>query len=385
LTGGIAHDFNNILAAVMANVALASEDVAPNHPVQQALSEIRQASLRAAALVRQILTFSRRGVPERRWICLHDIVGEALKLLRASLPASIRIEEHFAADATEIFADPTQIHQVIMNLGTNAAHAMQDFNRAPHAGILTVSIKRFEIGPGFMAGGNELKPGLYVQLSFADNGSGMDSETLAKIFDPFFTTKEPGTGTGLGLSVVHGVVRSHDAGMVVLSKPGQGTEFNIYFPARDARAVIGDDKIASNCMPGNGEQLLCIDDELPVLRATSRLLERLGYLPVSFSDPRQALAALANTPERFAAVVSDCSMPDIWGLELVRELRRIAPNIPVVMTSGLLDPALVKDLRTLGVREFLAKPGTLEELSCALHRALHGAERESAPVPNATL
>jgi len=364
LAGGIAHDFNNILAAILANLSLAADDLSPDHPVQSALSEINEASLRAAALVRQILTFSRRRAPERRVVRVQSVVDEALKLLRATLPASVRIETHFAADAPEIFADATQVHQVVMNLGTNAAHAM-----SARGGVLRLECERAIVKEGGDPSLSALRPGNYARLTVEDTGSGMDAETIKRIFDPFFTTKGPGEGTGLGLSVVDGVMRAHDGAVIVRSVLGQGSKFVLYFPAARAAAEHAAPR-GPTPLRGRGERVLCIDDEAPIVRATTLLLERLGYQVVAHTHPARALEALAAEPSGFDAVVSDCSMPLIWGLDFVREILRLRPSIPIVMTSGLLEPSLEKSLRELGIREFVAKPGTIEDLGAALQRLL---------------
>lgn len=367
LAGGIAHDFNNILAAILAHVTLASEGLEPQHPLQEDLAEINQASLRAAALVRQILSFSRRGIPERCPTNLERVASEALKLLRATLPAAIRIDSDFEPELPDIFADPTQIHQVVMNLGTNAAHAM-----AGKGGVLTVSAERAVIESGFMVGTTELRPGLYVRLRVTDTGCGMDQETMSRIFDPFFTTKEPGAGTGLGLSVVHGVVRGHGAGLAVRSAPGLGTEFNLYLPVRHARSERPGSDALESPSTGHGEVLLCIDDDVSVLKGTTRLLEHLGYQPVGFTDPKSALESMSASPERFRGVVSDCAMPGIWGADLVKAIQQIRSDIPIMIISGLIEPTLAEHLRELGVREFIAKPCTMHKLANAVQRLLEG-------------
>jgi PAS domain S-box-containing protein len=364
LAGGIAHDFNNILAAILANVSLAADDLSPDHPVQSALAEINEASLRAAALVRQILTFSRRRAPERRVIRLQSVVDEALKLLRATLPASVRIETHFSPTTPEVFADATQVHQVVMNLATNAAHAMSE-----RGGELRLSCERAFIEERREPALAALRPGTYALLIVEDTGSGMDAETLKRIFDPFFTTKGPGEGTGLGLSVVHGVMRAHEGGVAVHSVLGRGSRFDLYFPAARA-AAEHHDKRGPTPLRGRGERVLCIDDEAPIVRATSLLLERLGYRVVAHTHPARALQALALNPNAFDAVVSDCAMPLIWGLDFVREIQRLRPSMPIVMTSGLIEPSLEKAFRELGVREFVAKPGSIEDLGAALQRLL---------------
>ncbi|MGC4089273.1 MAG: PAS domain S-box protein [Polyangiaceae bacterium] len=307
LAGGIAHDFNNILAAILANISLAVEDVGPEHPAQLALTEINDASLRAAALVRQILTFSRRRAPERRVMRAEGVVEEALKLLRATLPASVSIETDFASDAPEVFADATQVHQVVMNLGTNAAHAMRE-----RGGVLRVACTHVSLSEELPIALGRLRRGRYARLSVEDSGAGMSDDTLQRIFDPFFTTKGPGEGTGLGLSVVLGVMRAHEGGVVVTSALGHGSRFDLYFPV--ARGAS--ERSESRSVPppkGRGERVLCIDDEASIARATVLLLERLGYEAVAHTHPSNALEAIGDRSSRFDAVVSDCSMPMISG------------------------------------------------------------------------
>lgn len=365
LAGGIAHDFNNILAAIVANVSLARDDVGPDHPAQMALSEINDASLRAAALVRQILTFSRRRPPERRAMRLDAVVAEALKLLRATLPASVRIETALDSGAPAVFADPTQVHQIVMNLATNASHAMRE-----RGGVLSIRCEEVSVERARALSLGELEPGIYTRLVVEDTGVGMSEETLKRIFEPFFTTKGPGEGTGLGLSVVHGVMRAHEGGVDVVSTEGSGSRFELYFPAarfaHEQTAPRGESSVR-----GHGQRILCVDDEASILRATTLILERLGYEVVPHSEPARALQDLAEA-SRFDAIVTDCSMPLIWGLDFVREVFARRPNMPIVMMSGLLEPALERALRDLGVREFVSKPATVEELGAALARSFNG-------------
>ncbi len=365
LAGGIAHDFNNILSAILVNVTLAAHELSADHRAHLALAEIEQASKRASALVRQILTFSQRGSPERRRMQLESAAEEALNLLRATLPASIRIQTSFASDAPEIFADATQVHQVVMNLGTNAAHAM-----AERGGVLQIRSEPATASEPLNGVHGPIPPGSYARLVVADSGAGMDAETQSRIFDPFFTTKGPGKGSGLGLAVVHGVMRAHGGGIVLASAPGQGTRFELYFPA--ARAADAGRWAASSrpTSRGKGQRVLCVDDEGAIVRATTLLLRGIGYDAVGFTDPRQALDAVAVSPESFQVVLSDCSMPVIWGIDFVRELRRLRSDLPIVMTSGLIDASLQSSLQELGVREFVPKPATLDELSAAIARAL---------------
>jgi PAS domain S-box-containing protein len=367
MAGGIAHDFNNVLTAIMANVTLALGELPIGHPARESLAEIENASTRAGALVRQILTFSRKQEPNRQVMGLEPVVGEALRLLRATLPATIQIRSRFDADVPLVLADPTQVHQVVMNLGTNASHAMER-----SGGTLDVRGDRVVLAEKLLAGTESLPPGTYARLVVADTGAGMDGTTLERIFDPFFTTKEPGKGTGLGLSVVHGVMRSHDGGIVVSSAPGYGSQFSIYFPAA-ADAVLGQAVARATVVRGDGERILCIDDEPAIVRGTTMILRRLGYTVIGETDAIGALRSLAEDPGRFDAVVTDCSMPGVSGPDLARALLRIRPGLPIVVTSGRLTPEDAERLRQMGVHELVPKPSSIEDLSAAIHRALNAA------------
>jgi PAS domain S-box-containing protein len=380
LAGGIAHDFNNILAGIVANVACANYDLAPDHPAREFLSEIDKASARATDLARQILTFSRHQDAKRRPVELAPVVAEALRLLRATLPATIEIRTEFAADLPTILAEPTQVHQIVMNLGTNAAHAI---GRRP--GRLSLRADRAVVENTLVAGAVELPPGLYARLTVEDTGSGMDEAIVERIFDPFFTTKEPGEGTGLGLSVVHGIMKSYEGGILVRSTPGKGTAFTLYFPAAQTGATEaapgpGRDGAASpgEADPGRRQRVLCIDDEAAIVRVTTRLLQRRGYRVTGHTDALRALEVFESDPTQFDAVVTDLSMPGISGFDLSRRLLEIRPGIPIVVTSGRFGPEDSRTLREIGVSELVLKPTNIDDLLAALTRLLHGA-------PGATL
>jgi PAS domain S-box-containing protein len=372
LAGGIAHDFNNILASIVANTSLAAADLTPSHPAHESLGEISTASQRATQLVHQILTFSRQQEPKREAVRLPAVANEALNLLRATLPASIHIEQHFAANLPRIYADPVQVHQVIMNLATNAAHAMSETG-----GTLSVKAVRIDATTKWSAGASELPPGAYVHLEVADTGSGIDAATIEHIFDPFFTTKQPGKGTGLGLAVVHGVVKSHEGSIAVRSTVGEGTTFSVYLPAVKTREARARPKLRTTPLPGNGECILYVDDEESIVRATTRMLQRLGYRVVGKSNASAALAAVSADPKHFDMVITDFALPDVTGVELVRALQRIRADLPIVVTSGLIDSADADAVRQLGVRELLLKPSELDELCAVIQRTLHGAAAHS--------
>jgi PAS domain S-box-containing protein len=365
LAGGIAHDFNNILTAIFGNAKFVIGQLSSDHPLQTHLREIEKASQRASDLVRQILTFSRKQEAQRRIVKLNDVVGEALRLLRATLPAQIEIRPTYADDTPEISADPTQIHQVVVNLGTNAAYAMRD-----RGGTLSVDIKPVVIDRVSDSHPPDLRPGRYACLTVADTGIGMDVATVSRIFEPFFTTKASGHGTGLGLSVVHGIVRNHEGVIAVTSEPGRGSIFRVYFP----ETIVDRDSFAPpiEAAPntGAGQHVLYVDDEEALVFLTTRVLERLGYRVTGRADPRQALEEFRNNPYQFNAVVSDLSMPGMTGPELVRAMLAIRPDIPIVLISGYLRDEDVAMARKLGIRELVLKPNTVEDLGATLHRLL---------------
>jgi PAS domain S-box-containing protein len=363
LAGGIAHDFNNILTAITGNAKLAASDLPATHPVQTPLHEIEKASLRASDLVRQILTFSRREEAHRQVARLRDIVAEALRLLRATLPAQIEINAHYDDDVPDIAADTTQIHQVVINLGTNAAHAMQE-----RGGLLSARLDAVTVDTGNTEHPSHLQPGRYARLTIADNGAGMDAATQQRIFEPFFTTKAHGQGTGLGLSVVHGIVRSHDGAIAVASEVGQGTTFRLYFPQSNEAAA--DEPAERVHAAGNGQRILYVDDEEALVFLTTRVLERMGYQVTGRTDARQALSEFRTDPMQFDAVVSDLSMPGMTGPELARALLAIRPDLPIVLTSGYIRDEDMKIVRELKIRDLVLKPNTVEDLGDSLHRVL---------------
>jgi PAS domain S-box-containing protein len=367
LTGGIAHDFNNILLAIGGNARLAIEELPPDHPLQHSLHEIAKAGTRASNLVRQILAFSRRQMPDRKVTAVQPVVEEALRLLHATLPARIGIRSSFAADLPNISADSTQLHQVIMNLGTNGARAMGEAG-----GVLEVTVKACSLLSDRTDGLAQLHDGEYVRISVSDSGCGMDPAIVERIFDPFFTTQAPGHGTGLGLSVVHGIMKDHDGAITVYSEPGKGTIFHLYFRSAVERA----DQSAQPATPvrGKGEHLLYVDDEEALVLLARRSLGRLGYQVTGHTNPAEALQAFAEHPENFAAVITDLSMPGMSGVELARQILQIRPDVPIVMTSGYIRPEDELEAQKIGVRELLLKPDTIDDLAVALQRVLAGGD-----------
>jgi PAS domain S-box-containing protein len=362
LAGGVAHDFNNLLLAIAGNVQLATADLPVEHPVQQSLEEIQKAASRATDLVRRILAFTRGQQPQRMPIQLEPVVEEALTLLRATLPAMIRIETSFAQQLPPVTADSTEIHQVVVNLLTNAAHAIGE-----RSGLIEVGLDTETVTAEAASMMPDLRPGRYVRLCVSDSGSGMDKETVSRIFDPYFTTKPHGQGSGLGLSIVHGVVRSHDGAISVYSVPDSGTRFVLYFPARHSE-VVETGATAPAPIPGKGQRVLYIDDEHSLVLLVTRTLTRLDYAVTGITDPFEALKVFRSRPNDFDVVVTDLAMPGMSGFDLVREMLLIRSDIPVVMTSGYLRPEDQRTAAELGLRALILKPNTSAELGAVLNR-----------------
>jgi PAS domain S-box-containing protein len=378
LAGGIAHDFNNILAAMFGYAYLLQQDTESNPAAQENVGEILKAAGRAKDLVQQILTFSRQREQKQQIIPLDTVVKEAIKFLRASLPAQIKIEMNLSPDAPAVLAEPTQIYQVTVNLATNALHAMEG-----KPGVLTVNLDEFKpdkdflkahpdfcqpLIPGEGDGANAV-PASWARLTVADTGQGMDAQTLERIFEPFFTTKPVGKGTGLGLSVVHGIVQSHNGVILVDSQVGRGTVFRIYFPGRQSAAPPCERPLEQT-PPGRGEQILVLDDEPALTSVLKRLLARLNYDVTVSNSPREAVQLVREDPAKFGLVITDLTMPELNGLEVTRQIRSIRPDMPVVLASGFTADLSPENLRTAGISDLLEKPISTKALGEIIHRAL---------------
>jgi len=363
LAGGIAHDFNNILGAIIGYTELALMDATGNSVLTKNLKAIGVATQRAASLVGQILAFSRRQEPERRRIHLEDVVSEALDLLRASLPASIQIRTTFDPAAPAVLVDPTQVHQVVMNLGTNAWQAMTE------GGVLEVSIGPFDVDVDTAKMRVDLSAGRYALLSFRDTGQGMDRATLDRMFEPFFTTKAQGQGTGLGLSTVHGIMKNHEGAISVYSHPGEGTTFHLYFPALNSGMVDADGG-ARSAPHGEGQRILFVDDEEPLAQWGRQALERLGYRVTSYTDVFEALAALSDRPTDFDVVITDLTMPSMNGTRFAELVHASHPAIPIILTTGYSAALTSQDLCQFGICELVLKPNTIQGLGEAVHGVL---------------
>ena len=363
LAGGIAHDFNNILSAIIGYTELAKIQVTKDSDTQETLNEVLRAGERAASLVKHILTFSRQSEQKLQPIYIHPVVKEALQLLRASIPTTIEIRQNIP-DCSPVMADATQIHQILMNLCTNAYHAMEK-----EGGILTAKLSEVRIETADTLLSPDLKAGTYLQLTVSDTGIGMDSAVISRIFDPYFTTKEKDKGTGLGLSVVHGIVQGHGGAVRVYSKPGKGTAFKIYLPA----ILQADKKVDSGAgepLQTGSEQILFVDDEPTLVEVGKRLLEQMGYKVTTRTNCIDALELVKTDPNRFDLVISDVTMPQMTGDRLAGELLRIRPDIPIILCTGYSDRISKENCSKLGVKDLILKPLLAGDLSRAVRKAL---------------
>ena len=364
LAGGIAHDFNNILSSITCNIELARGDIDPNHPAQESLGDMTIAARRAAELVKQILTFSRQQVPACNLISIEPVLREALKLIRASIPATIDLKLATQPELPAILADPTQIHQVMMNLCTNAWHAI-----GKQTGTIEIQAEIVTVDNSLADENQDLHQGKYLRLSVSDTGCGMDAATVEHAFDPFFTTKTPDKGTGLGLSVVHGIVRGHGGAIAVTSKPGKGTIFHLYFPARSQNSTL---ERTLNLVEqrGHGENILLVDDELSLVKTGRQTLERLGYRITALSSASEAIDQFRTKPEAFDAAICDLTMPTMSGVDLAAQLHAIRSNLPILLVTGNASGVSQQQLSSSGIWEVVNKPLSAQLLGDALHRIL---------------
>lgn len=367
LAGGIAHDFNNILGAILGNIALAREDLGADHPALVSLEEIQKASVRARNLVQQILTFSRREPQELVTQPLRPVVEETYKLLRATLPARVELDVMLIDQPLRALVDATQVQQVLMNLCTNAWHALTD-----DTGRIGVGLDAVVLDPGSAQQLGGVSPGPYAHLWVSDNGVGMDGATRARIFEPFFTTKPVGHGTGLGLSVVHGILSAHHGAIEVVSQPGLGSTFHLYLPLVESTESTDASLEASTPAParGHGEHVLYVDDDETMVVMVERILARSGYRVSGFNDPQEAIEALRDHPDAFDFVVTDFNMPEFSGLDVARAVAGIRPRLPVVISSGYITEEMRDEAKVAGVRSLMEKQNTFQDLSDLVGRIL---------------
>ena len=363
LAGGIAHDFNNILGAILGYGELAQKATQEDSIVRGYVDNVMHAGGRAKALVERILAFSRSGVGERGPINVQAVIEETLELLAASLPPGVRLEKRFQAGDAAIIGDATQLHQVAMNLCTNALQAMEN------GGVLEVVLDRADVAHERRLSHGNLLPGAYARLCVSDTGSGIPPQVLDRMFDPFFTTKGVGQGTGLGLSLVHGIVADLGGAIDVRTTVGRGTTFTIWLPISGEASAPSPE--ADAALPhGQGQTVMIVDDERPLVSLAEETLANLGYEPIGFSSSMAALEAFRDAPQRFDAVLTDETMPELVGTELARQIRLLRPDIPIVLMSGYSGAQLHERARAVGIQELLRKPLQSKDIAESLGRVL---------------
>ena len=364
LAGGIAHDFNNILFPIVGYTELTMDEVPDDSVAHNNLEEVLKAAHRAKDLVQQILTFSRQSGQERKPVKVHLIIKEALKLLRASIPASIEIINNIDDDCHPVMGDATQIHQVIMNLCTNAYQAMQD-----KGGTLEVNLSEVDVGYEETVKKIGMQPGKHLQLLVRDEGCGMDSIVLDRIFEPYYTTKEQGKGTGLGLSVIHGIVKNHRGDISVTSSPGKGTTFKVYLPITEDADIVTELEPSNGAAKGN-ERILLIDDEEQIVSMEQQMLENLGYEVTARTDSTEALKEFSLQPQNFDLVITDMTMPHMTGDELAQKLLDIKPDIPVILCTGFNEDITEEKALSMGIQKFVMKPVIKNDLATTIRTVL---------------
>ena len=362
LAGGIAHDFNNIIGIILGNTELAMDDVPEWNRARFNLEEILTASRRAKDMVRQLLSFARKTQLEKKPTDIIPIVKDSLKLLRSSLPTSIELRQNIAKNIATIMADPTQINQVLINLCTNADHSM------PDGGVIEVTLKNVALDEDTAAQHADVTPGRYVNLIVSDTGHGISQEEIDRIFDPYFTTKELGKGTGMGLAVVHGIVKGHNGLITVQSEIGKGTTFSIVFPAVEKQAVSEPE--TGEELPTGDERILFIDDEEPLVKMGHQRLERLGYKVDATTSPIEALERFRSRPDQFDLVITDLTMPKMTGDRLVKEILNIRPDIPVILCTGFSEKIDEKKANAIGAADYIEKPLDKRDFAFKIRKVL---------------
>ena len=362
LAGGIAHDFNNVLSAIMGFLELEAHDSPPGSRTRERMDQALGACNRARDLVKQILTFSRQGEQRRKPLHLGPIIDDSLQMLRATLPSTIAIDLDLRGDGI-ILADPIQMHQVLVNLCTNAAHAMRN-----GGGILRISLSEETVDEGGCQQQPEMRPGRYIRLQIEDSGEGIDAAVRERIFEPFFTTKPVGEGAGVGLSVVHGIVQSHDGVIRVASEKGKGTRFSLFFPKSEAEEEIAPEDHPQP-LPGS-ERIMVVDDESLVVEVAGEMLRLLGYQVTVLLSSRQALDLFRRDPEQFDLVITDLTMPELTGLELAVEMLALRRNLPIILSTGFADEGVQLRASAIGIVKIVHKPFTVGELAVWVREAL---------------
>ena len=364
LAGGIAHDFNNILGIIVGNTELAMDDVPEWNPARRNLEEIRTASIRARDVVKQILAFSRKTPQKMKPVRIIPIIKESLKFLRSSIPTTIEIHQNISSESDTVLADPTQINQVLINLCTNAVHAMGE-----KGGVLEISLEDIELDVGSSMDYYNLSSGKYVRLTVNDTGHGIEPKILKRIFDPYFTTKGVGEGSGMGLSVVHGIVKRYGGGISVSSEPGKGTIFYVLFPCIEDEPETKVEIAAE--IPRGNERILFVDDEKAMVDAIQPMMERLGYKVTARTSSIEGLEAFRANPDRFDLVITDFTMPNMNGIELANELFKLRSDIPIILCTGYSEHINEEKAKRNGIRAFVMKPVILDEIANTIRKVLH--------------
>ncbi|MDM8549059.1 response regulator [Desulfobacterales bacterium HSG2] len=363
LTGGIAHDFNNILAIILGNTELAMEFIAEENPARRNLEQVHTACIRAKEVIRQLLSFCRKTEQKRKPADVVLVIRETLKLLRSSISAAIDIRQNMPKHSEKIMAVPAQIHQVLINLCTNSAYAMRE-----KGGVLEVSLGDVILS-GDEVGLRDPTSGHYVRLTVSDTGHGIAPETMEKIFDPYFTTKPTGEGTGMGLSLVHSIVKNHGGEIRMSSVPGKGTTVEAFFPVIDADGKITG-SVSSEPVPTGNERILLLDDEFPIADVLRCMLEKMGYDVTLMTDSSETLETFRSHPDKFDLVITDMTMPKMTGEVLSRKLMEIRPDIPIIICTGFSEIFTEEKAANIGIRAYLNKPVSMDVLARTVREVL---------------
>jgi PAS domain S-box-containing protein len=363
LAGGIAHDFNNILGVILGYAGMAKEDASPGSSIASDLDKVLDAGYRAQELVKQILAFSRQSTVELRLFKPVGIIKEAVKMLRSSIPSTITIHEKINPDCATILGDPTQVHQIVMNICTNAYHAMEDT-----CGKLEISLNNVEITRDDVHDNPDLKDGKFVLLTITDDGPGIDPAIQDKIFDPYFTTKETGKGTGMGLAIVHGIIKSYGGMIDFESSPTEGTTFHVYFPCSEQKSL--DQSISDEPVQTGKERILFVDDEQFLVEMAREMLSRLGYSVTTRINSLDALQTFQEQPDQFDLVITDQTMPEMTGEDMARRMLQIRPDIPIILCTGFSAVTSEEKAKAIGIREFVMKPLIKNDIAKLIRRVM---------------
>ncbi|MEA2059740.1 MAG: ATP-binding protein [Thermodesulfobacteriota bacterium] len=367
LAGGIAHDFNDLLFPIIGISELLMDNFSENSFEHDNLKEIFKAGRRGEALVKQILTFSRKTEDSLMPVNFQQVIKEVCKLIRSTIPADIEIVEHLELDCGMVMANPSQLHQIAMNLVTNAFHAVE-----PVKGKISLHLNRIELKKNDMMD-MQLEPGSYAEFSVSDTGTGIAPDIITQIFDPYFTTKERGKGTGLGLATVYGIVKEYNGDIKVYSEPGKGTTFNVYLPLTRSEDDFAVQKKTEDLPPGN-EHILLVDDEESIVQIEKHILERLGYSATAFTSSQSALKAFEAWPDDFDLVVSDMTMPEMNGDQLSEKLMQIKPGLPFIMCTGFSERINKEKAEQMGIKAFLMKPVAMHDFAQTVRSVLDRAK-----------